>query len=124
MAVAGEPGFFAEHRPSGAMVLALLMGLLACGAQAEDAQLYFPPGACETGWLEVQIFDRAQGGFVPDPQHPRLRVGACARERMDRLLNEVRVRCIDPAGRRPPSAWVSGVDLHPQRPPPACLVGE
>lgn len=73
----------------------------------------FPIGACATGWLEVEEFVRqgGPGGWRPHAGGARMRAGTCRFESPERLLSEIRVRCIDPTGVRPPSAWVRGVAL-------------
>jgi hypothetical protein len=83
----------------------------AAGPTGEVRMLvFYPPGACG-GELEVEVFDRAAHAWLPHPEHPRLAPGACAAELAWRLLNELRVRCADPAGRRLPSPWVVGAEL-------------
>jgi len=74
------------------------------------ARVSYPRGACTTAWIEVQVFE-PDGGWVPHPEHPRIRAGGIHAEEAHRLL-DLRVRCIDPAGKRPPSEWVRGVDLE------------
>jgi len=74
--------------------------------------VYYPAGEC-AGELEVEIYDRGSGAWVPHAEHPRLPPGACRSERSGQLFNELRVRCADPAGRRAPSAWVVGAEVGP-----------
>jgi hypothetical protein len=117
----------------------LVLGLLgtACGSSGGSAaggeaaaadtsamvQVRFPDGACATGWLEVQEFLREAQIWAPHPRGDRIRTGVCRWEEPDRLLNELRVRCIDPTGRRPPSAWVVGVDVRSSIGPESCRSG-
>lgn len=82
--------------------------------------ILLPAGDCPTGRLELQAFDRASGAWVPHPVHPRPRAGSCLEVRADRLLSELRVRCVDPQGARRPSAWVQGVRLDAPADPAAC----
>ncbi len=73
--------------------------------------VHYPAGACEGGVLELEVFERATGRWLPHPEHPTLAPGACALEDPTVLLNELRVRCADAEGRRPPSEWVVGAEL-------------
>jgi hypothetical protein len=82
----------------------------------ERVLVYFPPGTCR-GELELERFDRASGAWLPHPESPRLRPGACVREPAGQLLNELRVRCVDASGRLAPSAWVVGAELGAAAPP-------
>ena len=86
--------------------------------------VHFPPGACATGWLEIQVLSAPGGPWVPHPGGDRLRAGACRFESPERLLNETRVRCYDPAGERPPSAWVVGVEVDGSEWPTTCAEGD
>jgi hypothetical protein len=72
--------------------------------------VYYPAGECR-GELELELYDRATGAWRPHPEHPRVATGSCHRELPDQLLNELRVRCADPAGKRAPSDWVVGAEL-------------
>lgn len=87
---------------------------------AGRVRVLLPAGDCPTGRLELQVFDREAQAWVPHPGHPRPRAGSCLEARADRLLSELRVRCIDPEGRRAPSAWVEGVRLDAPADPAAC----
>ena len=79
----------------------------------EHVLVHYPVGACETGHIEIQVFDRETAVWVAHPEHPRIEAGTCQREVAYVLLNELRIRCVDPSGRRTPSDWVSGVTLRP-----------
>lgn len=85
-----------------------------------------PPGDCPTGRLELQVFDHERDAWVPHPTHRYAPAGACLRERADRLLTDLRVRCVDPEGRRAPSPWIAGVQLDDPAEADACpeLLGE
>lgn len=112
-----------------AVVLGVLAGLLAgAGAQAKPpggtlVPVVYPKGGCQSGWLEVQVYDASSQSWRPHPDHPRIRTGACFREPSDILLTDLRVRCIDPRGRRSPSAWVQGTDLRAVSRPGSCKPG-
>lgn len=88
--------------------------------RAERVNVFYPGGACATGWLEVQVFERSEGSWRPHPRHPWLRAGSCAEEDPGVLLNELRVRCADPEGSRAPSRWEVGAELHEGVAPGAC----
>jgi hypothetical protein len=79
--------------------------------------VYYPPGSC-VGELEIELFDRVAGTWRLHPEHARLKPGACAPEDPATLLNELRVRCIDPTGAWAPSDWVIGAELAGSK--PAC----
>jgi hypothetical protein len=113
---------------SGALLASLVAAALGCSAPPKPAAtpggdarvlVYFPPGACG-GELELELYDRAAGAWRPHPEHPRLAPGSCALESPERLLNELRVRCADPAGLRGPSEWVVGAALPSGGAPSPC----
>ena len=72
----------------------------------------YPRGDCSTEWIEVQLYEPGRG-WVPHPEHPRIRAGEVHAEEAIRLL-DLRVRCIDFGGERAPSEWVRGVELSPR----------
>jgi hypothetical protein len=72
--------------------------------------VYYPAGKC-VGELELELYERVAGTWRPHPVHPRVPTGSCQRELPDQLLNELRVRCVDPAGKRAPSDWVVGAEI-------------
>jgi hypothetical protein len=78
----------------------------------ERATVFYPLGACATGWLEVEVFERDAGSWRAHPRHPWLRAGSCVQEDPGVLLNELRVRCADPGGVFAPSRWLVGVELR------------
>ena len=88
------------------------------------AWVHFPGGECETKVLEAEVWDRAANGWVAHPDHPRIAAGSCHLEERLVLLNELRVRCVDPSGRRSPSAWVVGARARPADLPRPCPSGE
>ena len=83
-------------------------------------RVVFPAGQCPTGWLEVQVFDRAGAKWRGHTGNGRIRAGSCLRIDPGQLLNEVRVRCIDPADERTPSEWVLGFDMPETGAPDPC----
>lgn len=122
------------HRKNGAFRAAasiiLLVSMTAVGpAQGEEeapetsqelVRVLYPQGSCQTGWLAVEIWDREHGRWVTHPRHPLVPAGQCRSEDPGVLLNELRVACIDPSGRRANSPWVVGVQLAPGLPATAC----
>jgi len=103
-------------RGSAVVVLACLsFGI----AQAEPVTVFFPRGDCESGVIEVQIYDRERRLWIPHSS-PRVRAGVCRTEDSGDLLNEFRVRCIDPSGRRMPSRWVVGAEVFRTAPRSTC----
>jgi hypothetical protein len=74
-------------------------------------RVYFPRGGCETGTIELQLYDRASASWQPHPERPRLTTDTCHELDPSSLLNELRLRCIDPAGQAQPSAWITGFEV-------------
>jgi hypothetical protein len=89
-------------------MLWLAIPAAACG---ESVTVMFPAGDCATGQLEVEVFDRASGSWRAHPSHPRLAAGRCVTEDSGTLLNELRVRCVDPRAHRAPSEWIVGAEV-------------
>ena len=91
---------------------------------SETVRVWYPRGDCQTGWLELEVWsasaDAWQGAWLPHPEHPRVRADRCHAEQSPILLNELRLRCIDPDGGRPPSAWLVGARLYPELPAETC----
>jgi hypothetical protein len=92
-------------------VLAALTLVLSAAAAAEPVTVRFPAGDCSTHRIEVQVFDRDARAWQPHPQHPQLDTGRCIRMDSGVLLNELRVRCVDPKGRLAPSGWIVGAEV-------------
>ncbi len=90
------------------------------GLRAEPVTVRFPQGSCDSGWIEVQVYNRLSDRWVPHPTHPRVAAGQCHIEESGRLLNEIRVRCVDPSRRRRPSAWVVGANVWKPEPNGQC----
>ena len=113
------PTLTAAARAGLACASALWLGACAAPPQApqvdvptapigETVSVFYPAGSCVTGVIEVQVWDRDGAAWVAHPEHPRVEAGTCQTERSDQLLNEFRVRCIDPDGVKSPSEWVEG----------------
>jgi hypothetical protein len=113
-----------------ALALSLLVSLPTLGAlvlvseparssSGQRVAVHFPAGGCPpSARLEIEVWVRgaqgegALGGeWKPHPEHPSIAPGSCQQEDPAVLLNEIRVRCVDPAGERSPSAWVVGADV-------------
>ncbi len=92
-------------------VLWLLLLGVAASAGAESVTVLYPAGDCATGRIDVQVFDRQSRVWGPHPEHPQLATGRCVSEESGVLLNELRIRCIDPSAQRAPSAWVVGAEV-------------
>lgn len=89
--------------------------------QAEERVLvHYPAGACETGHIQIEVFVRETATWIAHPEHPLVEAGSCQLEISYRLLNELRIRCVDPDGRREPSEWVTGVTLRPRESASPC----
>jgi hypothetical protein len=80
-------------------------------ATAARELVYLPRGACETETIELELYDRATASWLPHPEHPRLTTGTCVSLDASSLLNELRLRCIDPGGKARPSPWVTGFEM-------------
>jgi len=85
-------------------------------AHAARELVYFPRGACETETIELELFDRTTATWLPHPEHPRLTTDTCASLDPSALLNELRLRCLDPTGKATPSEWVTGFEVAQENP--------
>ncbi len=115
-APASTPAPAAEARPA--------RGIEALAPPAPDGvvrvEVFYGAGGCETRTIEIQVYDRARRRWTPHPRHPRIPADVCRWEEPGRLLNELRVRCVDPGGVRPPSTWVVGVARRAAAAPRPC----
>jgi hypothetical protein len=101
--------------------LAYLAGVaLAQGASEELVRVFYPRGDCETGIIELEIYDRSQPAWVPHPIHPRIEADTCQLEVAGILLQEIRYRCVDPEDPERFSDWVDGADVFRPRAAPEC----
>ena len=76
-------------------------------------QVYYPPGDCQTGKIQVERFDRETRRWAPHPDHPLIDAGDCYWEDSGTLFNEVRARCVslEEGNVRETSEWVVGADF-------------
>lgn len=89
--------------------------------EPEDlVEVFYPNGACQSRWIEVETFDRETRVWLPHAHHPHVRGDSCQMEDAGTLLNELRMRCFDPEGVRLPSAWTIGVDVFGTPGPHVC----
>lgn len=57
--------------------------------------VYYPGEGCESGILEMEVWNRSKSAWQAHPHHSRILAGSCQREDAGGLLNEVRTRCAD-----------------------------
>ncbi len=103
----------------------LLTGLASAQTpSAEDrVQVFYPKGSCETGWIDLEVYDRDAQVWLPHPDHPRISVDTCQHEDPGILLQELRVRCADPANRARVSPWRVGAEVFKPVAPERCQTG-
>jgi hypothetical protein len=104
----------------GVIALGVTMGNGPANSDDDKVSVHYPKGDCETGLIEVQVFDRPARQWRPHRDHPQVLAGTCQREDPGILLSEIRIRCIDPQGTRQPSDWQVGFDVFRPRAAPAC----
>ena len=105
----------ATTRGRGVRLLGLAFALCALGAGTpphDPVHVFYPAGSCSSGVLEIELWSRAVAAWRPHPDHPRIMVDTCQLEDAGELLNEIRVRCIDPANPARASAWITGVQVY------------
>jgi len=94
-------------------------------AWARDPLLvYYPRRDCRGDRIELEVFDRDAGSWVPHPVHPLVPVESCQVEDAGRLWNEIRWRCDEPPGTEPPSVWIVGLDVFDPNVMERCEVGK
>ena len=116
-----------QRNPTVTPIAAVLVGLafavvssVTSADPIDPVNVFFPRGQCETETLGVELWDRNARAWVPHPDHPEIPVDRCQVEEAGSLLNEIRVRCVDPAGQRTASEWVVGVSVFPLIPSESC----
>ena len=121
--------------PRAAALLALSVGACLVGAATARADpnnawardpllVYYPRRDCRGDRIELEVFDRDAGSWVPHPVHPLVPVESCQVEDAGRLWNEIRWRCDEPPGTEPPSVWIVGLDVFDPNVMERCEVGK
>lgn len=78
----------------------------------EDRVLvFYPKGDCETGWIDIEVYDRDIQTWRAHAEHARVATGSCQLEDPGILLQEIRVRCADPDNRARVSTWRVGAEV-------------
>lgn len=86
-------------------------GLCQTASPEQRVQVFYPKGECETGWIDVEIYNRDLRAWEAHAEHPRVELGRCQLEDPGVLLQELRVRCADPHNRARVSDWRVGVEV-------------
>lgn len=103
--------------------LLLIAALPAAGQSSEPrdpVRVFYPKGDCATGVIEIELWNRAAQAWEPHPAHPRIMADTCQTEDAGDLLNEIRVRCTDPASPARASDWTLGVQVYEPAGAPGC----
>ena len=96
--------------------------VFAAGFKPHDpVRVHYPAGECTTGVLEVELFNRVVKEWRPHPAHARILADTCQTEDAGDLLNELRVRCIDPGNPARASDWLMGVQVYQPASAPGCV---
>jgi len=102
------------------LVLASLPTPGEASGPTDPVRVFYPAGNCATGVIEIELWDRAARAWQPHPAHPRIMADTCQTEDAGDLLNEIRVRCIDPASPARASGWTTGVQVWEPAGAPGC----
>jgi len=80
----------------------------------EKIQVFYPAGDCQTGKIQVELFNRETRSWTAHPDHPFVDAGRCYWEATGSLFNEVRARCVELENGdvRDSSDWVVGADFE------------
>lgn len=100
--------------------LPLQEGLGQTASPEERVPVFYPKGDCETGWIDVEIYNRDRQIWQAHPEHPRVESATCQLEDPGVLLQELRVRCADPDNRARVSEWRVGVEVFKPLPAEQC----
>jgi hypothetical protein len=110
------------------MLLTLvLLALPAAGAndpfgEPELAHIYYPRNACESDYVEVQVWNPRDDAWFPHTQHPLVPVETCQLEDPGVLLNAIRWRCAE-AELEEDQGWYVGLDIFDPAIVSSCEVG-
>ena len=77
----------------------------------DPVYVYYPRADCRGDQIELEIWDREDARWRAHPGHPRVPVDTCQLEDAGNLLNELRMRCVEPPESDPPPVWVVGLDV-------------
>ena len=77
----------------------------------DQVLVFYPKGDCGTGWLDIEVYDRDIRAWLSHADHPRIATDSCQVEDPGVLLQELRVRCADPASRARVSSWRIGAEV-------------
>ena len=80
-------------------------------SQEDRAQVFYPKGECETGVIELEVYERNTQSWRPHAEHPQIKADTCQWEDPGILLQELRVRCADPEQPARASEWLTGVEV-------------
>lgn len=80
-------------------------------SEPDRVQVFYPKGECETGVIEIEVYDRSTQKWQPHAEHPQIEADSCQVEDPGVLLQELRVRCADPKHPARSSEWLTGVEV-------------
>lgn len=79
--------------------------------EEDRVQVFYPKGECETGLIEIEVYNRTTRAWQPHAEHPQIEADTCQREDPGVLLQELRVRCADPEHPARASEWRVGAEV-------------
>ncbi len=94
-----------------AMILGSVLGIHAGAVEPLDPVAVHFDLQCKTRVIELEVYDRRDGRWEPHIFHPRILSGSCQIEDAGYLMNEIRLRCLEPLGSATPS-WITGVEVY------------
>ncbi|MCZ6783353.1 MAG: hypothetical protein O7G30_08600 [Proteobacteria bacterium] len=80
------------------------------GSPTDPVRVLFEGRECPSPFLQVEVWDRGQSAWSTHPSHAFILVDSCQVEDAGYLLNEIRIRCVDPDG-QPGTPWRIGVEV-------------
>jgi hypothetical protein len=102
----------------------LAHAVLAAESPHDPVRVFYPAGDCSTGVLEIELWNRVVEEWRPHPAHARIMADTCQLEDAGDLLNEIRVRCVDPGNPARASDWLTGVQVYEPADAPGCVPPE